>query len=34
MNHYRMPTEDIGFVLEGRWRDDLWRFGGMVTLDL
>lgn len=26
-------VEDVGFVLEGRWRDDLWRFGGMVTLD-
>lgn len=26
-------VEDIGFVLEGRWRDDVWRFGGMVTLD-
>lgn len=26
-------VEDIGFALEGRWRDELWRFGGMVTVD-
>lgn len=25
--------EDIGFALEGRWRDDTWRFGGAVTVD-
>lgn len=26
-------VEDIGFALEGRWRDENWRFGGVVTLD-
>lgn len=26
-------VEDIGFSLEGRWRDEIWRFGGVVTLD-
>jgi len=26
-------VEDIGFALEGRWRDEIWRFGGVATLD-
>lgn len=26
-------VEGVGFVLDGRWRDDVWRLGAMATLD-